>query len=144
MTVATTDDVSKWVGRPLTTLERGRVEMMLRAVEVEIRRLAPDRLTDPQWEEAVIMVECSVAARAARLPDALTQTIPDTESPGPPTAFRLTQGSVTLYRSERKTLGLPNTAAAVGSPNPEIEQPTLPFQDEWWREDGWDDGWSYG
>lgn len=137
MTVATATDVQNRIGRPLTTLERGRVEALLVDTEVEIKRLAPDRLTDPAWRDAVVSVECSVVIRAARLPDALTQVIPDAEAAGFQST-RLTQGSVYLRRSERRTLGLPNTASIrmapdpVLGPDPDIIPIDEPCWDWWW------------
>lgn len=144
MTVATVEDVARRVGRPLTTLERGRVEALLEDVEVEIARLAPSRLTAADWRPAVISVECSVVIRAARLPDALTQVIPDPEATGYQ-SVQPTQGDVTLRRKERRTLGLPNTASVLGAP----VRRRLPFEEAFpdlcwidgWTEEGWcDDG----
>jgi hypothetical protein len=129
MTIATATDVAARIGRPLTTLERGRVEAALQDIEVEIKRQAPDRLTLATWRDAVVSVECSAAIRVARLPDALTQLVPDIESAGFQSSL-LTQGSVYLRRSERITLGLSNTASVAGAPNPLLETPTVPFLDD--------------
>lgn len=117
MTIATSADVSKRIGRPLTTLERGRVEALLEDVEVEINRIAPDRLTDPAWKPAVISVECSVVIRAARLPDALNNVVPEPEAAGYQ-SLPWTQGMIQIRRSERRTLGLSNTSAVPGAPAP--------------------------
>lgn len=139
MAVATSADVAARIGRPLTTLERGRVEALLEDVEVEIARLAPNRLTDAVWEKAVVSVECSVVIRAARLPDALNQVIPDPESPGFQ-SVQPTQGDITIRRKERLTLGLSNTAAVRGTPG----CTPRPFESFWWdsceNEVGWDNG----
>ena len=117
MTVATASDVEDRVGRPLTPSETVRVTALLRDAEVEIRRLGPDRLTDPDWEDAVISVECAMVIRAARLPDALGSVVPATEGVGYESQ-PLTQGAVYIRRSERRTLGLPLTGSVQVNPDP--------------------------
>lgn len=133
MTVAVYTDVAARIGRPLTTLERGRVEALLQDVEVEIRRLGPDRLTDAAWHDAVVSVECSAVIRAARLPDALNQVIPDIEAAGYQGSPNR-QGAVYLYRSERRTLGLPLVGTAQLTPEPVVvTDPLWPIAED----DGW-------
>lgn len=116
MTVASADDVQARLGRPLTPLERTRVTAFLEDIEVEIRRYAPDRLTDAAWIPAVKSVSCAAVLRAARLPDGLTSIVPADEGAGFSSAPN-TQGAVYLRRSERRTLGLPLTGSADMSPS---------------------------
>lgn len=138
MTVATYSDVAARIGRNLTTFERGRVEAYLQDAEVEIGRTAPDRLTDPLWRNAVVSVECSVVIRAARLMDSLTQVVPEIEGAGF-ASTPATQGAVYLRRSERRTLGLKNTAAVQGAPDPVIPPTTdTPWLWAWEDDGGWD------
>lgn len=117
MTVATASDVEDRVGRPLTPTETARVTALLRDAEVEIRRIGPDRLTDPDWEDAVVSVECAMVIRAARLPDALTSVVPALEGTGYESQPQ-TQGAVYIRRSERRTLGLPLTGSVQMNPEP--------------------------
>jgi hypothetical protein len=135
VTVATASDVEDRVGRPLTVMETNRVTALLIDAEVEIKRLGPDRLTDPDWEDAVISVECAMVIRAARLPDSLTSVVPNTEGVGYESQ-PLTQGAVYLRRSERRTLGLPLTGSVQMTPTP-----CTPLD----HEPGWPDvAWPYG
>jgi len=118
-TIATPADVAARVGRPLTAFETTRVQAFLDDVEVEIQRLAADRLTDPQWVAAVKSVECSVVIRAARLPDSLSTVVPATEGAGFASAPAV-QGAVYLRREERRRLGLPLTGAVSMAPKPTV------------------------
>lgn len=136
MTVATTSDVAARIGRPLVTQEIAKVTALLQDAEVEIRRVAPDRITDPAWKDPVVSVECSMVIRAARLPDALNSVVPALEGTGYESA-PLTQGAVYLRRSERRTLGLPNTGSVAVTADPRTVLD---------HEEGWPDmaGWPWG
>lgn len=139
MTVATFADVAARIGRSLTAQEQAQVTALLVDTEVEIKRLAgligreAAWISAPEWEDAIVSVECSVVRRAARIPDALTSVVPGTEGVGfaslPPA-----QGAVYLRRNERRTLGLPLTGAAVMTPSPLVSQTSLDRFD-------WGEGW---
>jgi hypothetical protein len=133
MTVATTSDVAARIGRPLVTQEIAKVTALLQDAEVEIRRVSPDRITDPSWKDAVVSVECSMVIRAARLPDALNSVVPALEGVGYESA-PLTQGAVYLRRSERRTLGLPNVGSVATTPDPCT---VLGHEEGWPSMDGW-------
>lgn len=139
MTIAQASDVQARLGRPLTPLETARVTALLQDVEVEIQRLAPDRLTDPQWVNAVKSVECSVAIRVSRLGNSVSAEIPQTESIGYPN--NPTYQKIELYRSDRRTLGLELTDSVQTAPTPCTDTP--PFWDPTlgggWHPEDW--GW---
>jgi len=103
--VASATDVSDRLGRPLTSFETSRVNALLDDIEVEIQRVAPDRLTNPAWKNAVVSVECSVAIRVSRIGNSVSAEVPQTESVGFPN--NPTYQKIELYRSDRRTLGLP-------------------------------------
>jgi hypothetical protein len=132
MTIATFADVAARIGRPLNTLERAKVTALLVDAEEEIRRLGPDRLTDPAWELAVVSVECSVVIRAARLPDGMNQVLPAEEGTQFPVSRPL-QGTVELWRNERRKLGLPLTGAVDITPGGTCDTSGFP--------EGWPEGW---
>lgn len=136
MTIATPADVAARVGRPLNSQEIARVTALLQDAEVEIRRVGPDRLIDPEWRDAVVSVECSMVIRAARLPDVVTSVVPALEGVGYESA-PLTQGAIYLRRSERLTLGLPNVGSVSTTPDPvthTTREPGWPYEPwpYWW------------
>lgn len=128
MAVATASDVQARVGRPLNPQETSRVNAYLADAEAEIFRVAPDRLTDPDWKPAVVAVECAMVIRAARLPDALDSVVPDIEN----ASFQsrpLTQGAVYIRRDERRRLGLPLIGA--GDISPDIQNQVYGHEPGW-------------
>jgi hypothetical protein len=137
VTVATANDVEARVGRPLTAQELARVTAYLDDAESEILRVAPDRLTDPDWIPAVRSVECAMVIRAARLPDDVNSVVPDLETTGYQSR-PLTQGAIYLRRDERRRLGIPLVGVGRVTPDAssvdyEIAWPGYhPPGSEWW------------
>ena len=137
MAVATTTDVANRIGRPLTPKETTQVAAFLEDAEAEITRLGGGaKLADLNWKPLVVKVECAVAKRAARLPDAVQNLIPGDESAGYADQGRV-QGAVYLRREERRSLGLPLTGAARVTPD--VPVPTPSFQTWDWGP-GWEPG----
>lgn len=134
MAVASDTDVANRLGRPLTSFETSRVNALLDDIEVEIRRVAPDRLTDPTWKDAVVSVECSIAIRVSRMGNAVSAEVPQTESIGFPN--NPTYQKIELYRSDRRTLGLPLVESV--RMNAQSTPVTAADVGAW---DGWDCGW---
>lgn len=135
MAVATAANVAARIGRPLTPNETTQIEAYLEDAEAEILRLGFKKIADPAWAPLIVKVECAVAKRAARLPDAFQNVIPGDEGAGYSDQARV-QGAVYLRREERRSLGLPLTGAAPITPAPE---PT-PAPESW----DWGDGWQPG
>jgi hypothetical protein len=123
----------------------------LEDAEAEIKRLGFKKLADPNWAPLIKKVECAVARRAARLPDAIGSLPPGDEQTGyanssPPS----TAGAVYLRREERRSLGLPLTGSARTTPVAPSETNDGPLRFTDWG-DGWeadceDDyyGWGWG
>ncbi len=137
MAVATAADVSKRIGRPLTSNETLQIEGYLEDAEAEIVRLGFKKLADPAWKPLIVKVECAVAKRAARLPDSFQNLVPGDESTGYSDQPRV-QGAVYLRREDRRSLGLPLTGSARVTPQSASED--LARDPRWDWGPGWDDG----
>lgn len=135
MAVATAANVAARIGRPLTPNETTQIEAYLEDAEAEILRLGFKKIADPNWKPLVVKVECAVAKRAARLPDAVQNVIPGDEGTGYSDQPRV-QGAVYLRREERRSLGLPLTGGVSITPAPAVE----PLPETW----DWGDGWQPG
>jgi len=77
VSVATVEDVQKWLNRPLTAEERDWAKTLLGGAEVMIRSRIPDLVekaaVDEHWREALVMVEANAALRVLRNPEGYRQ-----------------------------------------------------------------------
>lgn len=108
MSLATLEDVSGRLGRPLNPTEEEQVALYLTDAENAILAKIPDAVTkagtDAVFHANMISVEVSVTLRASRLTDVIQAALPGTEGlqlqPG------YSRANVTVLDSEWRKLGL--------------------------------------
>lgn len=121
MAVATTDDVSERLGRPLNPEELLTVENLLEDAEWQIViKGGKAKISDPLWRTAVVSVECDMVLRAARLTAKVTNLVPNFEdydrdgTPNPQSSYL----TPFLTRNNRRTLGMRINGSVSITPAP--------------------------
>lgn len=139
MTVATVEDATNRLGRPATADEEIKLSALLEDAEAEIVRRIPDMVlrttTDANFKQRVILVECSAALRAARLPYGIDLVTPETGTVEFNPATQV--GFISILRREWKTLGVGTMSIAGLTPGIDQVEANFKDYDLRWEEPRW-------
>ncbi|MFE3461367.1 Gp19/Gp15/Gp42 family protein [Nocardiopsis aegyptia] len=130
MAIATVDDVDARLDRDLTPEERDLAAVLLNDAEVKIRRRARNLVAraaaDPEWREALVMVEANAVLRVLRNPEGYRQETDGNYSYSLSAA--VAAGHLYIMASEWEDLGL---ARRVGSVAPKVRRPRRGITSTW-------------